>query len=354
MYAKSRPFHVLLLLTFLSIPITSASQKLADAAGVVKELVAVDKGVPKHLLDASLCVAVFPWMNKKANLMDHTGSFRTVLVEGEGAVMCRSGKSFHEAWSSPYMLRMTALGDDPEWGVKTDVIMLFLTTRATDSLFTGSFDLAKLKALAGTLPVADGGSVPSSDIVTFALPWGQTNALAFRERPKYERRNFGGVTLAPGSQIQSDAALSEKAYGKPTALGDILSVPTNHPKTALETLAKLLESRSAATAAKITIAQPLEPTKDPTVTIKGLAAGYRSLASIDVGGNAAKITPGPSGVEFEASVPVEIGKTVISGSVKESSGVTVPFEVEVVRLAPEKAKPQPARTKAKPAGKPKP
>ncbi|HSE48412.1 MAG TPA: hypothetical protein VLA96_04320, partial [Terriglobales bacterium] len=45
-----------------------------------RQLVATEKGVPKAIVDESLCVIVLPWASPRNLLMDSTGAMRIVAT----------------------------------------------------------------------------------------------------------------------------------------------------------------------------------------------------------------------------------------------------------------------------------
>ena len=79
-----------------------ADTRLKESYHVLKEIMDTpDRGIPKDLLDKSVCVVVFPAVKKAAFVVG--GSY------GRGAITCRSGEDFGGPWSAPAMFALEGL-----------------------------------------------------------------------------------------------------------------------------------------------------------------------------------------------------------------------------------------------------
>lgn len=324
------------------------SRTLKQVQAVVEEMVAIEKKVPKEVVDSSLCLVVFPWMDLKALAPDSTGAFRLVFANGEGAAFCRSGDSLSGPWSAPFLFHMDATGANKnQWGAKTDVVLFLMTARAAEALRSGEFDLKALKCQEGQLAPPEPGGAPAAlpDVLAFSLPW----IRPMSTQQKYTAESLGGLSLLPSaSSAKADAAAAEKLYGKAVNPAEVLRQAGGEPGQPAEVLVLLLESRSPSLPRTTTIRQPSAPVTDATVEVQGLAAGYRTVEKIELAGVPADVSVGEAGVEFKVSVPLELGVNALEGVITEANGVQESFQVSVERVAPPKPapKPQPKRRAA--------
>ena len=81
---------------------------------------------------------------------------------------------------------------------------------------------------------------------------------------------------------------------------------------------------------------PNTETEKDTVNVRGIAAGFRAIDRVEVGGKPATFHTNPAGeVEFEAdAVPLTVGANSIQGFVVPRDGSRLPFKIEVQRKPP--------------------
>jgi lipid-binding SYLF domain-containing protein len=72
--------------------------RLEESAVVLKEILGMPEGIPKDLLNKSVCVVVFPSVKKAA--------FVVGASYGRGVITCRSGKTLSGPWSAPAMFAL--------------------------------------------------------------------------------------------------------------------------------------------------------------------------------------------------------------------------------------------------------
>src|SRR5712664_640732 len=71
------------------------SERLANSATVMQEILNSDKGLPKSILDQAVCVLIYPSVKKVA--IGIGGSY------GRGALVCRKGPKMNGTWGAPAM-----------------------------------------------------------------------------------------------------------------------------------------------------------------------------------------------------------------------------------------------------------
>jgi len=169
--------------------------RLKESYHVLKEIMDTpDKGIPRDLLDKSVCVVVFPAVKKAAFIVG--GSY------GRGAITCRSGEDFGGPWSAPAMFALEGLSFGFQLGGEaTDFVLLIMNEKGADSVMTSKVKLgADASAAAG--PVGRTTSA-ETDVVLKAeiLSWSRSRGL------------FGGISLA-GSTLRSDDGANKALYGE--------------------------------------------------------------------------------------------------------------------------------------------
>ena len=87
---------------------------------------------------------------------------------------------------------------------------------------------------------------------------------------------------------------------------------------------------------KVTAPAPGTQSNEATVTVRGVASGFREVERVEVAGQRATLTRQADGsVQFEvAAVPVPVGESVLQGSAVSTSGHAESFTIAVKRLPP--------------------
>ena len=169
-------------------------ERLAEAAAVLKEILAIPEGIPQDLLDKSECVIVFPSVLKAA--IGIGGSY------GRGAMSCRAGKDYRGPWSAPAMYALEGASIGLQLGgAATDFVLLIMNDRGAKSVLSSKVKLG-------------------ADATAAAGPKGRTAAAATdivmkAEILSYSRTRgvFAGISLE-GSTLRSDGGANENLYGK--------------------------------------------------------------------------------------------------------------------------------------------
>lgn len=108
-----------------------AAEESTKAAESFREVMgAPDKAIPREVLDAAECVAVFPNSKK--------GAFIVGVQKGKGVASCRTGAG----WSAPVFLDMEGGSFGPQIGGQaTDYVLLFMNDKGAQHLMSSKFEI---------------------------------------------------------------------------------------------------------------------------------------------------------------------------------------------------------------------
>jgi len=169
--------------------------RLKNSYTVLKEILATpDQGIPRDLLNKSLCVSVYPSVLKAAFIVG--GSY------GRGVITCRTGEAHNGPWSAPAMFALEGGSFGLQIGGQaTDFVLLVMNDSGANSVLSSKVKLgADASAAAG--PVGRDASA-ETDIVMKAEILSYSRA----------RGVFAGVSLE-GSTMRSDDGANKALYGK--------------------------------------------------------------------------------------------------------------------------------------------
>jgi SH3 domain-containing YSC84-like protein 1 len=178
-------------------------ERLANSASVMKELLQGDKGLPKNVVNQSMCVLIFPSVKKVA--VGIGGSY------GRGVLVCRKGEKMDGDWGAPVMYAL----DQGSIGVQlgstaTDFVLAVVHNKGVDAILNGKMKLgANAAAAAGPTGAQATGydaKAMSSDVLTYSRSKGL----------------FAGVSLE-GASIESDNDANKKLYGKEIGAREIVT-----------------------------------------------------------------------------------------------------------------------------------
>jgi SH3 domain-containing YSC84-like protein 1 len=177
--------------------------RLENSASVMKDLLQGDNGLPKAVLNQSLCVLIFPNVKKVA--IGIGGSY------GRGVLVCRKGENMDGGWGAPAMYAL----DEGSLGVQlgstsTDFVLAVVHKNGVDAMLNGKLKLGANAAAAagptGAQATAYDAQAMSSDVLTYSRSKGL----------------FAGVSLA-GASMDSDNDANKKLYGKELTAREIVS-----------------------------------------------------------------------------------------------------------------------------------
>ena len=168
--------------------------RLENCGVVMQEILDIPDNIPKNLLDTAECVIVIPSMTKVA--FGFGGSY------GRGAMVCRTGATFHGAWGAPAMYSLEGGSFGLQLGAEsTDVVLLVMNSRGVDALLS-----SKVK-LGGDASAAAGPKGRNAEA--------STDATLRAEILSYSRARglFAGVSLE-GTSIRPDDEANVEVYGR--------------------------------------------------------------------------------------------------------------------------------------------
>lgn len=204
--------------------------RLENCGTVMEEILSVPDNIPKELLEKADCVVVIPSVLKVA--VGLGGSY------GRGAMVCRTGATFHGPWGAPAMYALEGGSFGFQLGGEaTDLILLVMNDRGASSILN-----SKVK-LGGDASVAAGPKGRDASA--------NTDAYMRAEVLSYSRSRglFAGISLE-GSTLRPDNDANQRVYGhKVTAreivLGKHIGIPTTGRRLtrALEKIAPNNESK---------------------------------------------------------------------------------------------------------------
>ena len=170
------------------------TDRLQNAATVLKEIFGMPDAIPQDLLDKAECVIVFPSVKKVA--FGVGGSY------GRGVISCRGGKTFDGHWGPPAMFALEGASIGFQLGAQaTDFVLLVMNDRGANSVMSSKVKLgADASAAAGPKGRTAGAA---TDIVM------QAEILTYSRA----RGLFAGVSLE-GSTLRSDGDANERLYGR--------------------------------------------------------------------------------------------------------------------------------------------
>lgn len=197
---------------------TKEDERLANSASVMKELLEGDKGLPKDVLNQSICVLIFPSVKKVA--VGIGGSY------GRGALVCRKGEKMNGEWGAPVMYALDQGSIGLQLGsTATDFVLTVMHTKGVDAILNGKMKLGANAAAAagptGAQATGYNAEAMSSDVLTYSRSKGL----------------FAGVSLE-GASIEADNNANKKLYGKELGAKEIVTgsqevVPAAKPLVSL-------------------------------------------------------------------------------------------------------------------------
>ena len=198
--------------------------RLNDSALVLKEILGMPEGIPKDLLNKSVCVVVYPSVKKAA--------FIVGASYGRGVITCRSGQEFNGHWSAPAMFALEGGSFGFQIGAQaTDFVLLIMNDSGANSVMSSKVKLgADASAAAG--PVGRDTSA-------------ETDVVMKAEILSYSRAKglFAGISLE-GSTLRADDGANKAIYGKELSAKEIVREGKVHPPAAARRLLAILTKAS--------------------------------------------------------------------------------------------------------------
>ena len=224
----ARKVVVLILFAGCLLPLCAQNKedaRLQESYNVMKEILGTpDKGIPRDLLNKSVCVVVYPSVKK--------GAFIVGGEYGRGVITCRSGQNLNGPWSAPAMFAIEGASVGFQIGGEaTDFVLLIMNDKGANSVMSSKVKLgADASAAAG--PV---GRTTSAE----------TDAAMKAEILSWSRARgaFAGVSLE-GSTLRSDDGGNKDVYGKEMSAKEIVREGKVKAPAASKPLLNLLQKTS--------------------------------------------------------------------------------------------------------------
>ena len=203
---------------------TKEDERLTNSGSVMNDLLHGDKGLPRSVLDQSMCVLVFPSVKKVA--VGIGGSY------GRGVLVCRKGEKMDGSWGAPAMYAL----DQGSLGVQlgstaTDYVLAVVHSKGVDAILNGKMKLGSNAAAAagptGAQATGYNAAAMSSDVLTYSRSKGL----------------FAGVSLE-GVSIDTDNDANKKLYGKELGAKEIVN-GSQEVVPAAKPLVSVLDTNSA-------------------------------------------------------------------------------------------------------------
>jgi lipid-binding SYLF domain-containing protein len=219
-----------LVLCFMLTAVTVLAQnkeqgRLENAGLVMEEILNLPDSIPQDLLNKAECVIVIPSMTKVA--VGIGGSY------GRGAMVCRSGASFDEAWGSPAMYALDGGSFGLQLGAhSTDLVLLVMNTRGAEALLSTQVQLgANMSAAAGPKG-RDASASTDASLRAEILSYSRSRGL------------FAGVSLE-GTSLRPDDDASAEVYGHQVTAREIVRGTGNAVPDSGRRLVDVLKKKAA-------------------------------------------------------------------------------------------------------------
>lgn len=199
------------------------TNRIREAATVLKDVLAMPDGVPRNLLDRAECVLVFPSVKKFA--VGVGGSY------GRGVITCRSGEAFDGPWGAPAMMALEGGSFGLQLGGQaTDFVLLVMNDRGASSVLGSRVKLGADASAAAGPKGRTAGAATDAALRAEILTYSRSRGL------------FAGISLE-GSTLRGDNDANERIYGREVTPQEIVSGSLDVPARA-KSLIDLLNSRS--------------------------------------------------------------------------------------------------------------
>lgn len=195
---------------FLWAPRGSAAQKdeketdrINNAAEVLKEIMDVPDNIPQDLIDKARCVVVIPSVVKAAFVVG--GSY------GRGLMVCRTGNDFGGPWGAPVMMALEAGSVGFQIGGQaTDFVILIMNNRGVDSLLHNKVKLGADASVAAGPKGRDAQAAVDAAFRAEMLSYSRARGV------------FAGVSLE-GATLRPDHDANKQLYGKNISAPEIVT-----------------------------------------------------------------------------------------------------------------------------------
>jgi lipid-binding SYLF domain-containing protein len=179
------------------------TERLANSAAVLEEVLGIPENIPEDILNKAQCVIVIPSLTKVA--LGIGGSY------GRGAMVCRTGAAHNGAWGAPAMYAIEGASIGFQLGAEaTDLVLMVMNSRGVNALLSSK---VKLGAQASVAAGPKGRHAEAA-----------TDASMRAELLSYSRSRglFAGISLE-GNSLRPDEDANEQLYGRRLSAKDIIN-----------------------------------------------------------------------------------------------------------------------------------
>lgn len=177
-------------------------QRLTNAGVVMGEIMNLPDNIPQELLEKAECVIVIPSVRK--------GAFGVGGSYGRGAMVCRTGNTFHGPWGAPAMYALEGVSFGFQIGGEaTDLVLLVMNSKGADAILSSKIKLgADASATAGPIG-RDALAATDGKLQAEILSYSRSRGL------------FAGISL-DGSTLRPDNDASGRIYGRTITAREIV------------------------------------------------------------------------------------------------------------------------------------
>jgi len=188
------------------------AQRLDKAAKAFQEIVSIDKGLQRHILDQAFCVMIYPSVKKVA--------FGIGDSYGRGALVCRKGQDMKGEWGAPVMYALDQGSLGVQFGTTaTDFVLVVVSQKGVEQILNG-----KIKLGTGANAVAGPSGAEAS---TYSVTTSKADVLTYSR----SKGVFAGVSLA-GAVMEADVDANTALYGRELAAQEIVKGDLEVPDAA--------------------------------------------------------------------------------------------------------------------------
>jgi len=193
---------VLVIFNFRAFPQKRESERVANAARVITEILGVPDNIPQSLIDKAECAIVLPGVLKFA--IGLGGSY------GRGVMTCRGGQSFRGAWGAPSMIALEGGSFGLQLGGQaTDFVLLVMNSRGAEGILSSKVKLGADASAAAGPKGRDAAAATDATMRAEILTYSRSRGL------------FAGISLE-GSTLRPDNEANKKLYRKELPAKDIV------------------------------------------------------------------------------------------------------------------------------------
>jgi SH3 domain-containing YSC84-like protein 1 len=180
------------------------TERLANSATALQQILSESNGLPKNILNQAVCVLIYPSVKKVALGIMGTGY-------GRGDLVCRKGATMNGSWGAPamYSLDQHSLGIELG-GTETDFVLVVMNQKGAEQILNGKVKLGSNATAAagptGAQATSYNAQAMNKDVLTYSRSKGV----------------FAGISME-GAKMDNDNDANKALYGKELSAKAIVS-----------------------------------------------------------------------------------------------------------------------------------